>query len=145
MPRISRRHFLAESAWLVPLVSAACAERVTQTPDEAPVDVEITTNAIRLRLARIPSLARDGGSFVVGEANVIVVRPSATEYRAFSNVCTHAGCGIYQFVAQRLRCQCHGSEFDADGINVAGPAPSPLTRLLTTLEEGGAGLRIGRG
>ena len=140
---VSRRRFLAEAAVFIPLVSA-CAGVVDAPEATAPLGVELTSSTLLIRLARVPSLATVGGSLVVGEANVIVLRTASIEYRAFSNICTHAGCGIHQFVASRLRCQCHGSEFDVDGINVAGPAPSPLTRLATRLEGDGTLLHVTR-
>jgi rieske iron-sulfur protein len=52
---------------------------------------------------------------------------------AFSAICPHAGCLVSQWIraASRLRCPCHGSEFDPahDGEVVAGPSPFPLPRL----------------
>lgn len=58
----------------------------------------------------------------------MVIRAADSDYRAFTNVCTHAGCGIYGFMHPRIQCQCHGSEFDLQGAVVRGPALLPLTR-----------------
>jgi cytochrome b6-f complex iron-sulfur subunit len=49
------------------------------------------------------------------------------KYKALSAVCTHLGC-TPNWVEERRRyeCPCHGSIFNERGINIAGPAPSPL-------------------
>ncbi len=49
------------------------------------------------------------------------------EYKALSAVCTHLGC-TPNWVDERRRyeCPCHGSIFNERGVNVSGPAPSPL-------------------
>ena len=78
---------------------------------------------------------------MVYEANVIAVHLTGNDYRAFTNICTHAGCGITLFLEGRFRCQCHGSEYDAEGTNVAGPAPLPLKRYRVSL-DGSAMLTI---
>ena len=63
---------------------------------------------------------------------VMVVRTSGGQFKAFSARCTHLGC-IVQYVgdnpAPHFECHCHGSRFDANGVNIAGPAPRPLDRL----------------
>jgi Rieske Fe-S protein len=137
----SRRAFIG--AALVPLV-AACAGGDGPAAPTPPAAVEVTTDEIRVRLSRVPALAAVGGSLVVSEAGVIVLHVAPEDFRAFTNVCTHAGCGISQFVAERLRCQCHGSEFDVAGVNVAGPAPLPLARYAVTRDAGGDLVRIAR-
>ncbi len=72
--------------------------------------------------------------FVFREGNV---------FHAISAVCTHLGCtvraealsqvevrkvGGTEFrLTHRFSCPCHGSRYEGDGRNVAGPAPRPLT------------------
>ena len=99
---------------------------------------------ITLRLDRLGALRSVGDAYVIGAQSTIVLRTAAREYRAFTNVCTHSGCGIFLFERDRMRCQCHGSEFDVEGRNVAGPAPLPLARYTTELDEEGKTLRITR-
>lgn len=59
---------------------------------------------------------------------------------AYSAVCTHTGCDVINWDAERLRmaCPCHESQFDIyDGARVVGgPAPRPLAMLPLQLEEG---------
>ncbi len=135
MSNVTRRRFLACAASLTPCLLACSGETATNPP--VPDGVELLPNLIRVQLSQVPTLTKPGGSLVIPEANVIVIRAGDADYRAFSNVCTHAGCGIYVFLHPRLRCQCHGSEFDLQGLNVAGPALLPLPRFAAQLNGDG--------
>jgi len=106
--------------------------------------IMIDGTRVTLRLDRLGALRSIGDAYVIGGQSTIVLRTGAREYRAFTNVCTHSGCGIFLFERDRMRCQCHGSEFDVEGRNVAGPAPLPLARYVTELDESGTTLRITR-
>ena len=136
MCQLTRRNFLRCSAMLAPMLTA-CAGDIAEPNAPDNDGVEILPGSIRIALARSPSLTKPGGSLVVPQAHVIVIRAADADYRAFTNVCTHAGCGIYAFVHPRIRCQCHGSEFDLDGLNVAGPAPTALKRFDAQLYDSG--------
>lgn len=127
MSNLTRRHFLVCAASLAPCLLACSGEAAITVP--VPEGVDVLPDSIRIHLSQVPSLTRFGGSLVIPEAHVIVIRAGDADYRAFSNVCTHAGCGIYAFVHPRIRCQCHSSEFDLQGLNVAGPALRPLPRF----------------
>ncbi|MBC8086574.1 MAG: Rieske (2Fe-2S) protein [Phycisphaerae bacterium] len=135
MPCLSRRGFLACAAALAPGLLACSGDSVSNAAP--PEGVEILPGFVQIRMDLVPSLTKVGGSLVVPEAHVIVIRAAESDYRAFSNICTHAGCGIYEFTHPRIRCQCHGSEFDLVGMNIAGPALLPLPRLNAVLSEAG--------
>ena len=67
-----------------------------------------------------------------GGDKVIVARSANGRFHAVSRVCTHLGCSIR--VEQsggrtKFACNCHDSRFDLDGVNLSGPAPSPLKRF----------------
>jgi cytochrome b6-f complex iron-sulfur subunit len=48
--------------------------------------------------------------------------------------CTHLGCTPDWLPQQNMfHCPCHGSEYDPEGINFAGPAPRPMDRCKVTL------------
>jgi cytochrome b6-f complex iron-sulfur subunit len=53
---------------------------------------------------------------------------------ALSAVCTHLGCTVTRG-DEGLACPCHGSQFAADGANLAGPASRPLPHLALTLND----------
>lgn len=66
---------------------------------------------------------------------IALVRTADGQVRSFSAVCTHLGC-IVQYVPERhlFHCNCHGSEFDLTGKNIAGPAPRPLQPFRTDIK-----------
>jgi Rieske Fe-S protein len=71
----------------------------------------------------------DGG-FVDSSAKVVVTQPSAGEYKAFTAVCTHAGCTVASVSNNVIQCPCHGSQYSAkDGSVIQGPATSPLASV----------------
>jgi thiosulfate dehydrogenase [quinone] large subunit len=60
-----------------------------------------------------------------------VVQPQTGDFRAFSAICTHAGCTV-SFVqsVEQFQCPCHGSIYSAvTGDVIQGPAPSPLPSI----------------
>jgi thiosulfate dehydrogenase [quinone] large subunit len=57
-------------------------------------------------------------------------------FRAFSAVCTHAGCPV-TYSAGDFVCPCHGGTYSArTGAVLAGPPPSPLPMLRVTVVNG---------
>ena len=72
-----------------------------------------------------------------GSTTVIVSQPSASEYKAFSTVCTHQGCQVQVQDSNRIVCPCHGSEYAvADGSVVHGPAEEALTSYPVQVKGG---------
>ncbi|EME98884.1 Rieske (2Fe-2S) protein [Streptomyces mobaraensis NBRC 13819 = DSM 40847] len=71
-----------------------------------------------------------GGARLYREERVLVTRPKKDEYRAFSAVCTHAGCVVSKIEDSVAVCHCHGSKFDANtGKVLHGPASVPLPEV----------------
>ncbi len=66
-----------------------------------------------------------------------VVREPDRLFAIFAR-CTHLGCTPDWLPQQDMfHCPCHGSEYDPEGVNFAGPAPRPMDRcLVTTLANG---------
>ena len=68
-----------------------------------------------------------GGGTVFKDQKVVVTQPAAGEFKAFSAVCTHAGCTVGSVSDGTINCPCHGSKFKiADGAVANGPADKPL-------------------
>lgn len=130
------------------MVSSCGAPTASErAPDTSGNDagIVVTSDEVRIDLAAQPGLDAPGGWLVIGEANVIVLQVAPAAFRAFDNRCTHAGCGIFLVRNARMECGCHGSVFDSDGTNVAGPAPTPLRRLALTYEVAARQVRVRRG
>jgi 3-phenylpropionate/trans-cinnamate dioxygenase ferredoxin subunit len=60
----------------------------------------------------------------------IVLANVGSEYRAFADECTHAGCSLAydgELDADSVTCQCHGSVFDlSTGEAIGPPATEPV-------------------
>ncbi|WRZ93575.1 Rieske (2Fe-2S) protein [Streptomyces sp. NBC_01007] len=71
-----------------------------------------------------------GGAQLYQDQNVVVSRAESGSLKAFSSICTHAGCAINKLEGTTLVCPCHGSEFDAStGKVLRAPATVPLHEL----------------
>ena len=67
--------------------------------------------------------------------SVLVARTGAEAFTALSSVCTHQACSITGYSGQIFVCPCHGSQFDASGKVLAGPAPTSLRQYTTQFAE----------
>jgi Rieske Fe-S protein len=68
-----------------------------------------------------------GGGVIVKADKTVVTQPEKGVFKAFSAVCTHAGCVVSTVANGTINCPCHGSKFSIeDGSVVGGPAPKPL-------------------
>jgi thiosulfate dehydrogenase (quinone) large subunit len=65
-----------------------------------------------------------------------VVQPTSGQFKAFSAICTHAGCTV-GFSGGVFACPCHGAQYDAaTGAVLSGPAPSPLPSIPIVVSNG---------
>jgi nitrite reductase/ring-hydroxylating ferredoxin subunit len=86
-----------------------------------------------------PDAVPVGGVKLYRDERLLVACPKKGEYRAFSAVCTHAGCVLDGVKGTTVTCSCHGSEFDGDtGAVEEGPA----TRALPAVPVRVAGGRL---
>lgn len=78
--------------------------------------------------ANEPKDYKEGSVEFVPEKKTYIVHDDKGIY-AQSAICTHLGCTVnWQRDENEYHCPCHGSIFDKDGKNIAGPAPRPLDR-----------------
>ncbi|MGE9694398.1 Rieske (2Fe-2S) protein [Streptomyces sp. CH6] len=69
----------------------------------------------------------EGGGKIFTDAKVVVTQPAKGEFKAFTSVCTHAGCQVAGVSGGTINCACHGSKFSIeDGSVKHAPATSPL-------------------
>ena len=79
----------------------------------------------------------DGWKVVSEKAAAWVVRAPDGRVTAFGPHCTHLGCAYHWDDAQsEFVCPCHNSLFGLDGRVISGPAPRPLDRYETKIENG---------
>lgn len=79
----------------------------------------------------------DGGAKLYRDHNVVVSRDGNGTLKAYSTICTHAGCAINKLQGTTLICPCHGSRFDAvTGEVVRAPATEPLNELSVKAANG---------
>ncbi|MFI2781918.1 Rieske (2Fe-2S) protein [Streptomyces sp. ALB3] len=85
-------------------------------------------------LTRTPDIPEGGGT-IFKDRRIVVTQPAAGEFRAFSAVCTHAGCVVSAVADGTIDCACHGSRFSIeDGAVERGPATRPLPAERITVE-----------
>ncbi|MDX3058800.1 Rieske (2Fe-2S) protein [Streptomyces sp. NE06-03E] len=78
-----------------------------------------------------------GGGTIFEDRKIVVTQPAAGEFKAFSAVCTHAGCIVSSVADGTIDCACHGSRFSVeDGAVEQGPATRPLPAERITVEGG---------
>jgi len=79
----------------------------------------------------------DGWRVLNEKATAWVVRTDAQNVIAYSPSCTHLGCAYHWDEASKnFICPCHTSAFSIDGKVLAGPAPRPLDRFSTRVDNG---------
>ena len=75
-----------------------------------------------------------GGGVIYDDPQVVVTQPAKGEFKAFSSICTHAGCPV-STVTKTINCNCHGSQYALeDGSVVTGPASNPLAEKSVSVE-----------
>lgn len=76
----------------------------------------------------------EGGGKVFADQKVVVVQPTAGEFKAFSATCTHQGCAVKGVADGVINCPCHNSNFSiTDGSVKSGPAKKPLPEMQITV------------
>lgn len=88
----------------------------------------ITVNVAGTALAAVGALALVRSS--VGD--VLVARTGDAAFTALASICTHENCAITSFSGSTFVCPCHGSQFDAAGKVLVGPARTALRQYTTT-------------
>nr|1Q90_C Chain C, Cytochrome B6-F complex iron-sulfur subunit [Chlamydomonas reinhardtii] len=69
---------------------------------------------------------------------LIVTADSTIEKYGLNAVCTHLGCVVPWVAAEnKFKCPCHGSQYNAEGKVVRGPAPLSLALAHCDVAESG--------
>lgn len=146
---VDRRGFLtaAGASTLSALLLAACggdsdAPTAPVGNGNLPPGVERTGNTLRVNLAVATALQAPNGFLIVTQPPTIIVNAGGGSYKAFTAVCTHAGCLVGSFANGRITCPCHGSQYDLNGQVVAGPAPAALATYPVAFDAGSNTLSV---
>jgi Rieske Fe-S protein len=84
-----------------------------------------------------------GGGRIFKDEKLVVTQPSSGDFKAFSAVCTHAGCIVSKIADGTIDCPCHGSKYSIeDGSVEDGPAPKPLPEKTVTVSPAGDTLTV---
>ena len=79
----------------------------------------------------------DGWKVTSEKATAWLVKDSAEKVIAFAPQCTHLGCAYHWDESNHnFLCPCHTSTFDREGKVLSGPAPRPLDRYQSKVENG---------
>ncbi len=91
----------------------------------------------RMNVGKISDIPENDAKIIkFNKKPIILLRSNEGQVKAFSAVCTHLGCIVqYQTDRKVFHCNCHGSEFDTNGKNIAGPAPLPLQPYRVELSD----------
>lgn len=84
---------------------------------------------VAIPLAKLPPLKSVGGSISlkVKDKLLLLIRDGANSVRALNPVCTHRQCVVaFNAGENKIKCPCHGSQFDLNGRVIHGPASRPL-------------------
>lgn len=101
------------------------AADVTKLQPRVPVEVVFRKNRV------------DGWKITSEKETAWVVKLSDQQTVAFGPQCTHLGCAYHWDEAKsEFLCPCHNSVFAVNGAVISGPAPRPLDRYETKIENG---------
>lgn len=93
----------------------------TSEPSLSEVDLDLKPSDVKPNTGRIVPFA--------GKP-VLVFRTAAGELKALGATCTHLACTVqYRPDRSDIWCACHDGVYDANGTNVSGPPPRPLTKI----------------
>lgn len=131
---IERRGAIRTGAIGVIAVIASFAGRAFPKANAASTSAKSTAKASGKRIIKLADL-KVGATFNFTHSSqgvpAVLFRTKAGVF-AYSAICTHQGCTVsYNSASKRLKCPCHGAEFDpANGAKaVAGPTQTPLSKI----------------
>lgn len=68
-----------------------------------------------------------GGGIILADEKIVITQPTEGDFQAFTAVCTHQGLLVTSVEDGTIRCDNHGSSYDAaSGDPKGGPASGPL-------------------
>jgi Rieske Fe-S protein len=106
---------------------AACG---SESPPQAGGSTQDASTGGPIQASDIPV----GGGKIYPDKVAVVTQPTAGDFKAFSAICTHMGCTVSDVSEGKIKCPCHGSQYNiADGSVAQGPAQRPLPAKTVTV------------
>jgi menaquinol-cytochrome c reductase iron-sulfur subunit len=100
------------------------AGNISQLTPDAPVEMSFQQTRV------------DGWRVLTEKRTAWVVKTGDNKIVAFGPQCTHLGCAYHWDEAvKQFACPCHNSFFSLTGQVLAGPAPRPLDRYITRVQD----------
>jgi cytochrome b6-f complex iron-sulfur subunit len=86
----------------------------------------------------VGQFGKDGAYDALARSHKLLIYRNGTKLYASSARCTHRDCVLKRAVngIEQLKCPCHGSTFDIEGIPVDGDARESLPRHAIRIEKG---------
>jgi Rieske Fe-S protein len=134
------KHFMFGSVGSTSGIALMLAE-VTEAAQPGP-------GRLRLRVTDYPALESVGGSVQLQFSSIYdpltINRVSNTEFATLDSICTHDGCTVNKFIAADgyMLCPCHGSQFNARGQVVGGPADENMKAFPTTYDAAAGTIEV---
>ncbi len=95
-----------------------------------PLSSEPSLSEVELDVKASEILPNSGRIVPFAGKPAIIFRSASGELKALSATCTHLACTVqYRTERADIWCACHNGVYDANGVNVSGPPPRPLTKL----------------
>jgi len=135
----SRRALLAGAGVTCAAMLAGCTTHDADNGGVTPATSGTATSAGGSGLAAgalaATSQVPDGGGKIIDAKRIVITQPQSGSFKAFSAICTHAGCFVSSVSNGTINCPCHGSRFSiTDGSVVQGPATRPLASITIKVE-----------
>lgn len=109
---------------------SACAALGTCASDA----LAFETNADPVDLGAVAAFAEPGVYDQFAKSHKLLLIRTKEKLIAASSICTHKRC-VLKKKDDHLRCPCHGSEFDIEGIPLGGQAKTSLPRYAIKIEN----------
>ncbi len=97
-----------------------------------------TPKVTSVEVGNVDDLKPNSGKiFRFGNEPGILIKTPEGELRAFTAICTHLACTVqYRDDFTHIWCACHNGHYNLQGINIAGPPPSPLAPYKVNIKDG---------
>lgn len=147
--KFSRRAFLSTSVKSLTIMASSSAAisflESCSSDDNNPVSPGNGgkgTVTIDLNDSKFSPLKQVGGKVALDQGDIeglpakgiFIIRSGDSSITVLDRTCIHQGCQVNPFNNGIAQCPCHGSEYNASGKVVSGPASSSLTTYNATLD-----------